>query len=224
MPTSEETKRTTQEVLLYVLTGILKLLHPYMPFITEEVYGYLPGHEGMLITSKWPEVKPEFDFADEAAQMEGVMEVIRAIRNLRAEMNVAPGKKATLILKPHEGWKDALAAAEGYFKRLAGASSVEFIEASAANPEKSASAVTDPCELFIPLGELVDIEKELARLDKDLKNAESEVARADGKLKNEKFVAKAPANLVDAEREKLVASQARVEKLKARIAEMEALK
>ena len=221
---SEETKRTTQEVLLYVLTGILKLLHPYMPFITEEVYGYLPGHEGMLITSKWPEVKPEFDFADEAAQMEGVMEVIRAIRNLRAEMNVAPGKKATLILKPHDGWKDALAAAEGYFKRLAGASSVEFIEASAVNPEKSASAVTDPCELFIPLGELVDIEKELARLDKDLKNAESEVARADGKLKNEKFVAKAPANLVDAEREKLVASQARVEKLKARIAEMEALK
>ena len=221
---SEETKRTTQEVLLYVLTGILKLLHPYMPFITEEVYGYLPGHEGMLITSKWPEVKPEFDFADEAAQMEGVMEVIRAIRNLRAEMNVAPGKKATLILKPHDGWKDALAAAEGYFKRLAGASSVEFIEASAANPEKSASAVTDPCELFIPLGELVDVEKELARLDKDLKNAESEVARADGKLKNEKFVAKAPANLVDAEREKLVASQARVEKLKARIAEMEALK
>ena len=221
---SEETKRTTQEVLLYVLTGILKLLHPYMPFITEEVYGYLPGYEGMLITSKWPEVKPEFDFADEAAQMEGVMEVIRAIRNLRAEMNVAPGKKATLILKPHDGWKDALAAAEGYFKRLAGASSVEFIEASAANPEKSASAVTDPCELFIPLGELVDIEKELARLDKDLKNAESEVARADGKLKNEKFVAKAPANLVDAEREKLVASQARVEKLKARISEMEALK
>ena len=221
---SEETKRTTQEVLYYVLTGILKLLHPYMPFITEEVYGYLPGHDGMLITAKWPEARPEYDFTAEAAQMEGVMEVIRAIRNLRAEMNVAPGKKATLILKPHDGWKSALSAAEGYFKRLAGASSVEFMEADAANPEKSASAVADPCELFIPLGELVDIEKELARLDKDLKYAEAEVARADGKLKNEKFVAKAPANLVEAEREKLVASQARVEKLKARIAEMEALR
>ena len=221
---SEETKRTTQEVLYYVLTGILKLLHPYMPFITEEVYGYLPGHDGMQITAKWPEARPEYDFTAEAAQMEGVMEVIRAIRNLRAEMNVAPGKKATLILKPHDGWKSALSAAEGYFKRLAGASSVEFMEADAANPEKSASAVADPCELFIPLGELVDIEKELARLDKDLKNAEAEVARADGKLKNEKFVAKAPANLVEAEREKLVASQARVEKLKARIAEMEALR
>ena len=221
---SEETKRTTQEVLYYVLTGILKLLHPYMPFITEEVYGYLPGHDGMLITAKWPEARPEYDFTAEAAQMEGVMEVIRAIRNLRAEMNVAPGKKATLILKPHDGWKSALSAAEGYFKRLAGASSVEFMEADAANPEKSASAVADPCELFSPLGELVDIEKELASLDKDLKTAEAEVARADGKLKNEKFVAKAPANLVEAEREKLVASQARVEKLKARIAEMEALR
>ena len=195
-----------------------------MPFITEEVYGFLPGHDGMLITSKWPEAKKEYDFTAEAAQMEGVMEVIRAIRNLRAEMNVAPGKKATLILKPHEGWKDALSSAEGYFKRLAGASSVEFIDANAIHPEKSASAVTDPCELFIPLGELVDVEKELARLDKDLKNAESEVVRADGKLKNEKFVAKAPANLVEAEREKLIASQARVEKLKARIAEMEALR
>ena len=219
-----ETKRTTQEVLLYVLTGILKLLHPYMPFITEEVYGYLPGAEGMLIRASWPECKPEYDFTEEADRMEGVMEVIRAIRNLRAEMNVAPGKRATLILKPHEGWKDALLSADGYFKRLAGASSVETIEAGAENPPKSASAVTGPCELFIPMGELVDVEKELARLEKDLKNAEGEVARANGKLNNEKFVAKAPANLVEAEKEKLVAAQSKVEKLKARIAEMEALR
>ena len=219
-----DTKRTTQEVLLYVLTGLLKLLHPYMPFITEEVYGYLPGVEGMLITAKWPECRPEYDFPEEAAQMEGVMEVIRAVRNLRAEMNVAPGKKATLILKPHGDWKGALQSAEGYFKRLAGASAVEFIRVEDMNPEKSASAVTDPCELFIPLGELVDVEKELARLEKDLKNAEGEVARANGKLNNANFVAKAPANLVEAEKEKLLAAQSKVEKLKARIAEMEALR
>ena len=219
-----DTKQTTQEVLLYVLTGIMKLLHPYMPFITEEVYGYLPGVEGMLITAQWPECKPEYDFAEEAAQMDGVMEIIRAIRTLRAEMNVAPGKKATLILHPRDGWKDALQSAEGYFKRLAGASTVEMIDAETANPGKSASAVTDASELFIPLGELVDIEKELARLEKDLKNAEGEVARAQGKLSNEKFVAKAPANLVEAEKEKLVAAQTKVETLKARIAEMEALR
>ncbi len=218
-----ETKKTTQEVLLYVLTGILKLLHPYMPFITEEVYGYLPGVEGMLITSSWPESKPEYDFPAEAEQMEGVMEVIRAVRNLRAEMNVSPGRRATLILKPLGDWKDALSAAEGYFKRLAWACTVEYIPSDSANPSASASAVTVSCELFIPLGELVDVKKELARLNKDLKNAESEIARANGKLNNAGFLAKAPANLVEAEREKLVKSQEKADKLRARIVEMEAL-
>ncbi len=217
-------KKTTQEVLLHVLTGILKLLHPYIPFITEELYGYLPGTEGMLISASWPECDPALDFTAEAARFEGVMEAIRAIRNLRAEMNVAPGKRATLILKPHEGWREALAAAEGYFKRLAGASAVEFIDPAAANPEKSASAVTAPCELFIPLGELVDVDKEIQRLSKDLKNVEGEIARANAKLNNPGFLAKAPAELVEKEREKLNTNQGLMEKLKARIAEMEALR
>ena len=219
-----DVKSTTQEVLLYVLTGMLKLLHPYMPFITEEVYGYLPGVEGMLITAEWPKCRPEYDFPAEAAQMEGIMDVIRAVRNLRAEMNVAPGRKATLILKPHEGWKEALLAAEGYFKRLAGASSVEMISAETSNPEKSASAVAEPCELFMPLGELVDVEKELKRLEKDLKGVEGEIARASGKLNNPGFVAKAPAQLIEAEKEKLSTNQGLMEKLKARIAEMESLR
>ena len=219
-----EVKKTTQEVLLHVLTGILKLLHPYIPFITEELYSYLPNSEGMLITASWPEVEEKFNFAEEAAHFEGVMEVIRTIRNLRAEMNVAPAKRATLILKPHDGWKNALAAAEGYFKRLAGASAVEFIDAGSANPEKSASAVTAPCELFIPLGELVDVDKEIQRLTKDLKNVEGEIARANGKLNNAGFIAKAPAALVEKEKEKLATNEGLLEKLKARIAEMEALR
>ena len=219
-----DTKAAAQEVLLHVLTGILKLLHPYIPFITEELYSYLPGAEGMLISAAWPEPQPEYDFAAEAARFEGVMEVIRAIRNLRAEMNVAPSKRARLILKPHEGWKDALSAAEGYFKRLAGASAVEFIDAAQANPDKSASAVTAPCELFIPLGELVDVEKEIARLSKDLKNVEGEIARANGKLNNQGFIAKAPADLVNREREKLETNMGLLEKLKARIEEMQALR
>ncbi len=216
-------KTTTQEVLLHVLTGMLKLLHPYIPFITEELYSYLPGSEGMLISASWPQCDPALDFPAEAASFEGVKDVIVTIRNLRAEMNVAPAKRATLILKPHEGWRDALASAEGYFKRLAGASAVEFIEPAAANPEKSASAVTAPCELFIPLGELVDVEKELKRLGKDLKNVEGEIARANGKLNNAGFISKAPAELVEREREKLATNQGLLEKLKARIAEMEAL-
>ncbi|MBQ3574768.1 MAG: valine--tRNA ligase, partial [Clostridia bacterium] len=220
----DDVKKATQEVLLYVLTGILKLLHPYIPFITEELYSYLPNHEGMLITAQWPECKAEYDFTEEADRFRGVMEVIRAIRNLRAEMNVAPAKKATLILKPHDGWKDSLQAAEGYFKRLAGASGVEIIEPAAQNPDKSASAVTAPCELFIPLGELVDVEKEIARLTKDLKNVENEITRADRMLNNQGFIAKAPQALVDKEKEKLATNKNLLEKLKARIAEMEALR
>ncbi len=219
-----DVKKTTQEVLLHVLTGILKLLHPYIPFITEELYSYLPNAEGMLISSSWPVCDAAYDFVEDASRFEGVMEVIRSIRNLRAEMNVAPSKRATLILKPQDGWKDALAAADGYFKRLAGASNVEFIAADAANPEKSASAVTVPCEYYIPLGELVDVEKEIARLTKDLKNVEGEIARAQGKLNNQGFVAKAPAALIEKEKEKLATNEGLLEKLKARIAEMEALR
>ncbi|MDO4828683.1 MAG: valine--tRNA ligase, partial [Clostridia bacterium] len=190
----------------------------------EEVFGYLPGHEGMLITSKWPEAKPEYDFPAEADRMEGVMEVIRAIRNLRAEMNVAPGRKATLMLRPHEGWSDALLAADGYFKRLAGASAVELLAADAPNPAKSASAVCDPCELFIPLGELVDVDKEIARMNKDLTNAENEIARADAKLHNEGFLAKAPAQLVEQEKAKLEEKKTLAESIRGRIRELEALR
>ena len=217
-------KKATQEVLYYVLVGTLKLLHPYIPFVTEEVYGYLPGVEGMLITARWPEIHPEYDFPADAERMEDVMEVIRTVRNLRAEMNVAPGRRATLLLKPHEGWGEALSAAEGYFRRLAFASAVEILAADAPNPEKSASAVTGPCELFMPLGELVDVEKEIARLEKDRKNVEGEIARAQGKLNNQGFVSKAPAHLIEQEKEKLETNKGLLVKIEARIAEMQQLR
>ena len=128
------------------------------------------------------------------------------------------------MLKPHEGWADALASAEGYFKRLANASGLTMLDAHAANPEKSASAVAEPCELFMPLGELVDVEKELKRLAKDLKGLEGEIARAEKMLGNPGFVSKAPAQLVENEKEKLNTNRGLLEKLKARIAEMESLK
>ena len=217
-------KKTTQEVLYYVLIGILKLLHPYMPFITEEIYGYLPGVDGMLISAQWPEIHPEYDFPAEAARMEGIMEIVRTIRNMRAEMNVAPGRRASLILKPHDGWKEALSTAEGYFTRLAFASSLTILDPSSPNPEKSASAVTEACELFMPLGELVDVEKELKRLEKDKKSLEGEIARASGKLSNPGFLSKAPANLVEQEKTKLETNKQLLEKLAARIQEMENLR
>jgi len=219
-----EAKNAAQETLIYVLTGLLKLLHPYMPFITEELYSYLPGHEGMLITSDWPVANPEHDFTEDAEQMEAVMEIIRAARNLRAEMKVNASKRATLILKPAPALEKAFRAAEGYFMRLAAASNVEYLAPDAPNPEQSASAVTPGASLFIPLGELVDVDKEIARLNKDLANANGEVARSEGKLSNQGFVAKAPAALIEQEKAKLEKAKGLVISIAERIKELESLK
>ncbi len=216
----ESAKHNVQAVLLYVLEGLLKLLHPFMPFLTEQVYKYLPGTEGFLMLSKWPEVKDAYDFPAEEAKMQGVMEIIRSIRNLRSEMNVAAGKRTRLMLLPKEGWADALAETSVYFGRLAWASSVEMISSRDEVKEKTVSAVTAAAELFIPLGDLVDFAKEIARLNKELENLNKEVARAEGKLNNPGFVAKAPAALVAQEKEKLETNKQKAAALEGRIAEL----
>ena len=139
------------------------------------------------------------------------MEVIRTIRNLRAEMNVAAGKRTHLMLLPADGWAETLAHAGQYFQRLAGASETAIIESSAAVTEKTVSAVTKACTLYIPLGDLVDFEKEIARLSKELDNLHKEIARAEGKLNNPGFVSKAPAALVEQEKGKLALNQQKAE-------------
>ena len=216
-----ESKNTAKAVLLYVLEALLKLLHPFMPFLTEQVYKYLPGSEGFLMLQKWPETRPEFDFPEEEKRMQGVMEIIRSIRNLRSEMNVAPSKRTHLMLLPAESWQEALENGEGYFKRLAGASEVMMISDRAQVTEKTVSAVTDAGELFIPLGDLVDFEKEIARLKKELDNLIKEMERARGKLNNPGFVSKAPVQLVEAEKEKLTANGQKAAALENRIAELQ---
>ncbi|MBQ8654652.1 MAG: class I tRNA ligase family protein, partial [Clostridia bacterium] len=215
-----EAKTAVQAVLLYVLEGLLKLLHPFMPFLTEQVYKYLPGSEGFLMLKSWPEVKSEMDYSSDEEQMEGIMEVIRTIRNLRAEMNVAPSKRTRLMLVPGEGWADTLADADIYFRRLAGASESEVIADRGTITGKNVSAVTKAGELFIPLGDLVDFDKEIARLQKELDNVRKEIARAEGKLNNQGFISKAPAALVEQEKAKLAANQVKVGQLENRINEL----
>ena len=122
-----ESKETARAVLLHVLTDLLKLLHPFMPFLTEQVYKYLPESEGFLMLQKWPEASEALRFAEDERKMQGVMEVIRAIRNLRSEMNVAPSKRTRLMLLAGDGWEETLRGGEGYFKKLAGAEQVELI-------------------------------------------------------------------------------------------------
>ena len=216
----EESKKTAKAVLLYVLEGLLKLLHPFMPFLTEQVYKYLPGSEGFLMLSKWPECKDAYDFPEQEREMQGIMEVIRTIRNLRAEMNVAASKRTRLMLLPGEGWTEALTEGAPYFKRMAGVSESELIDNRQAVAEKTVSAVCLAGELFIPLGDLVDFDKEIARLNKELANIEKEIERAKGKLSNPGFVNKAPAQLVAAERDKLEANEKKAASLVSRIAEL----
>ena len=222
MGEDEEQKQNVRAVLLYVLEGLLKLLHPFMPFLTEEVYQYLPEHDGMLILAHWPEVKPEYDFPKEARQMEGLMEVIRSVRNLRAEMNVQAGKRTHIVLIPEEGWEETLAMAEPYLQRMAYASTVELGGKEALAGQKVVSAVCAAGEIRIPLGDLVDIDKEIARLEKEQKNLQGEIARASGKLNNPGFLSKAPAHLVEQEKEKLKVNETKLQALEARIADLKA--
>ena len=215
-----ESKETAKAVLLHVLTDLLKLLHPFMPFLTEQVYKYLPESEGFLMLQKWPEAETELDFAEDERKMQGVMEVIRAIRNLRSEMNVAPSKRTRLMLLPGEGWEETLRGGEGYFRKLAGAEQVELISDPNQVSEKTVSAVTATGTLYIPLGDLVDFEKEILRLTKEQERLQKEIERAEGKLSNAGFISKAPAQLVAQEKEKLEMNRQKAEALVSRIAEL----
>ncbi len=215
-----ESKETVKGVLLFVLENLLKLLHPFMPFLTEQVYKYLPDSEGFLMLQKWPEYEEGLVFAEDEQKMQGVMEIIRSIRNLRSEMNVAPSKRTRLMLLPAEGWAETLRGGDGYFRRLAGAEQVEILTDRNEVTEKTVSAVITAGELFIPLGDLVDFEKEVARLTKELENLKKETARSEGMLKNPGFLSKAPAHLVQAEKDKLEAAKVKAAALLNRIAEL----
>ena len=216
----ESAKRTVKAVLSHILTGVLKLLHPFMPYVTDSVYRYIPGTEGTIMTKDWPIADARFDFEKEETEMQGVMDIIRAIRNLRAEMNVQAGRKTHLMLLPSEGWQNTLKDAGQYFTRLAQVSETTIIASRAEVTEKVVSHVCPAAELFIPLGDLVDIGKEIQRLEKEMAQIRQEIARANGKLANEGFLSKAPAALIEQEKAKLATNEQMLVSLSGRIEEL----
>ncbi|MGG7176269.1 valine--tRNA ligase [Clostridium paraputrificum] len=197
----EKAKGIVYNVLNTVLVTGLKLLHPVMPFITEEIFTHLTDEE-TITTSAWPEFKE--NLVDEEAEndMAYVIEAIKGLRNVRAEMNVPPSRKAKVICYIGEEAKAAFKAGAAYMEKLASASEVEFINDTKEVPENAVSLVVKGGELFMPLLDLVDKEKELERLNKEVKKLNSEIERIDKKLGNQGFVAKAPAAVVDAEKAK----------------------
>ena len=197
----DENKRSdTVSVLLYVLTTILKLVHPFIPFITEEIYDNLPVKDAEdIMISAYPEYTRKHVFSKAASEINAVMKAIRSIRALRKDMNVSQTKKTAIYIVPSEGKEKMLKETAVYIEKLANGNEIVF-----GKPEvKSVSVVSDIGEFYIPLGELVDVKKEVERLTKELENTENEIARARGKLANAGFVAKAPAQLIENEKAKL---------------------
>ena len=199
---SEDAQRkdTALQVLVYVLDQVLRLLHPFMPFITEEIWQSLPMRESALIVAKWPEASEKLSFKTEEAHMESVMNAIRAIRNRRAEMNVPPSKKATLYVLTAA--PQVFTEGEGFIQRLAYADKVELLDKEPENLNGLVTCATADAKLYIPMGQLVDIAKEQERIGKELEKARKNLAGLNGKLSNENFVSRAPEAVVNAEREK----------------------
>jgi valyl-tRNA synthetase len=193
-------KQTAIGVLVYVLDQVLRLLHPFMPFITEEIWQSIP-HEGeALIVAQWPTVRDDLSFKGEEDAMESVMAAIRAIRNRRTEMNVPPSKKAALFIlttKPQ-----IFVEGEGFLQRLAYADEVKLLDAEPANLDGMVTITTADAKLYIPMGQLVDVAKELERINKELEAAKKFLSSLEAKLSNEKFISRAPEAVVAAEREK----------------------
>ena len=193
----EKAAQTARDMLVYIMSNTLKLLHPFMPFITEEIWQTLP-HEGeSIMISEWPVYKDEYDFSVEEQEMDRIMEAVRAIRNRRAEMNVPPSKKAKYYIATAH--KDTFEKAGIFMQRLASCSEAEIGDSF--EIDDAVCIVTTDAKIYIPLGELVDFEKEIARLNKEKEKVLKDLDFIDKKLNNENFVAKAPKAVVDGQRE-----------------------
>ena len=205
-------KEGAERVLLYVLTDILKLLHPFMPYITEEIFQAIP-HEGeALIVAPYPKYDAALSFPEDEAGFELIMDAVKAVRSRRAEMNVPPSKRPTLIITSDR--PEVFEAGRTYLSKLAYAGEVEISAEAPADTEGMVSVVTGSAKMFMPMAELVDIEKERARIEKELDKARAQLEAQNKKLANESFVSRAPEAVVNAERE-------RAEKAKALIANLE---
>ena len=220
----EDSKVRAQQVLCHVLTQMLKLLHPFMPFITEEIWQALPHEDGVeegsfLMLQTWPEYQAELDFPTEAKAMELIMDAIRAVRTRRSEMNVPPSKKAHLTVATDEAAVFQLGVP--FLKKMAYASEVTIVPAGqAAEVAGQVTVVTHAAQVSMPLAELVDLEKEKARLEKELKKNSAELEKLNAKLANPGFVNKAPEHVVKAEQERSVQLTELVAKLKEQLSGM----
>ena len=224
----EEDKKFARSVLVKVLKDMLRLLHPFMPYITEEIWAYLPADEikadnpeNFLIKENWPLYDEALTFEAEAEKIEMAMAIIRSIRNIRAEADAAPSKKLTAVILSAEGKEEVVKSAERHVKKLANITDITFIADKSEVPEEVMSAVVAGAEVFIPLDDIMDYEAEYDRLTKEKKKLEGEVKRVVGKLSNEGFVSKAPEKVINEEKAKQVKYEEMLAKVIDRLAIVE---
>ncbi len=220
----EEDKKVVRFTLVMCLKNMLKMLHPFMPFITEEIWSFLPHGEeqkdnpdNYLIKASWPKSSLSCVFPAAVRKLETAMEAIRAIRNIRAEAEAAPNKKLRAVILTNQNNKDVITAGERYIKSLANITEVMFIDDKKQAPEEAMSAVIDGAEIYIPLEDLVDFAAEYDRLMKEKKRLEGEVKRVEGKLSNQGFVSKAPEKIINEEKEKKIKYEDVLAKVSARL-------
>ena len=221
----DETKAAALWTLKTVLINCLKLLHPYMPFVTEEIYTTLTAddesYDKSIMISAWPEFKSEYVFTEDEAAVDKIKEAVRSIRNIRSEMNVVPSKKATVyVVSSKKEIRDIFEASKSFFAMLGYASEVIIQEDKNGIAEDAVSVVIHDASLYMPFAELVDIEKEIERLNKEKARLEGEIKRASGMLNNPKFVDKAPASKVEEEKAKLKKYTETLEQVTERLAQL----
>ncbi len=217
----EEAKASSQYVLWNVLRGTLELLHPFMPFLTEEIWQRVPHSGETIMLAPWPQSEAGWHNPQAESDMETVMELIRSIRNIRAEKQVPPGKAVSAIIHAPAGRKQLVADNAQYLETLAKLGEMTVADIGSAKPEKVVTAIAAGMEIYLPLADLVDIEKEIGRLKAELENTAQEIKRSSGKLANAGFVNKAPEAVVTKEREKLAALKEQEERIRARLAELQ---
>ena len=217
----DRTRNAALWTLKKVLSESLKLLHPFMPFVTEEIYCNLNEDEESIMISPWPVLEKNYEFPDEETEVEEVKEAVRAIRAVRTSMNVAPGRKAAVyVVSESERIRKNFLHSENFFSMLARASEVHVQSDKAGIADDAVSAVIPGANLYIPFSDLVEIDKELERLGKEENRLEGEIRRSNGMLKNEKFLAKAPAAKVEEEKKKLEKYEQMMAQVKEQIAHL----
>lgn len=217
-------RATAQHVLATVLVSAMKLLHPYMPFITEEIYQCLPHEAESIMISKWPVADESLVDPEAERGMNAIMDSIKAIRNMRAEVNANPGKKIPAIMLVSEELREVVAHNDSYIKLLGGIDNLELRPLNGEKPENAMAAVVTGIEVYLPLAGLIDVEKETQRLSKELAAMEKDLQRAGGKLNNAGFLAKAPEDVIAKERAKYEELSGKIEAVKKRMAYLAELK